>query len=159
MAFKLGIFELHTFCVPEYRHEPMCGEVRFDHEAQMMFRLLGQYGITSVITSSSLVDSIENINLSGIESLIDEICFHVTDREEEIHRLLACRDISPQDAFYVDDIACGIRQAKRAGIVSTFGVIGGYDSRERIIEEAPFYLAPINSMARITRIAYAQLGF
>jgi phosphoglycolate phosphatase-like HAD superfamily hydrolase len=151
MAFKVVVIEYHAFYGPEHRLDPDCHDVEFSEEIRMALYLIKQYGIEIRIVSS-MYGRIDKVNVAAIKGLLHGKPRHVRDRVAALREILKQPGLSPHEVLYVDDIAFGIREAKRTG-VPTCGLTTGYSGPD-ILKENPQWTA--SSLMDVARIANAQ---
>jgi len=145
--------ELYALWAAHY--EAVCDAACLHDGALKLLTFFEQCDVPTVIISAAPERTIKHVKKLGIENVIHTMRFHAKNKEMAILEMLDYYKVHARDAFYVDDTADGIEQAKRTG-VATFGFTGGYNSPERILKAKPRYV--INSLDDVRLVAYAQNG-
>jgi len=75
----------------------------------------------------------------GIGYLFDMITFNARAKDEALVQTLDHFGVRAEDAFYLNDTAEGLLDAKKLGM-DTIGFTGGFNNRRRILSAGPTYI-------------------
>jgi FMN phosphatase YigB (HAD superfamily) len=141
MQFQLALFNWNGTLV---------NEKDFHVGAARLIQTLSLYHeVQKVIVSSAPTSTIQRIQRLRIADRFTRIHLCVRNKKKTIRNILSQLRVKPQHAFYVDDRADGILQARSLG-VTTIGFTNGYDSAESIRAVKPDFV--IDSLMQILEI-------
>lgn len=107
-------------------------ELQMREGALDLLRLCREMGMNTAIVSSNaqsvISTGLDQFSLSG---LIDHVQADACGKVEELRRVLQAFDVSPAEAFYVDDTFEGVNAAHSVGMTA-IGIEGGFGKLDRL---------------------------